>query len=74
MENNNDARQIAVLEAPVPVETQAPVTPEAAKEFGIAPVKRFVEVDGVIVPQDEVNRMRDAGQDVSVHSSAGRQS
>lgn len=70
---NNEAQNVAVLEVPTEVETQAPVSPEAAKEFGVAPVKRYVEVDGVIVPQDEVNRMRDAGQDVTVHASAGRQ-
>lgn len=74
MENNNNPQNVAVLEAPTEVETQAPVTPEAAKDFGIAPTRRYVEVDGVIVPQDEVNRMRDAGQDVTVHASAGRQS
>lgn len=74
MENNNNPQNIAVLEAPTEVETQAPVTPEAAKDFGITPVKRLVQVDGVLVPQDEYNRMRDAGQDVTVHASAGRQS
>lgn len=34
----------------------------------------YVMQDNVIVPKQQVEAMREAGQDVTVHSSAGRQS
>lgn len=55
-------------------EVKADVAASTAAEIGVAPVKRYVEVDGVVVPEAEVARMRSAGQDVSVHASAGRRS
>jgi len=44
------------------------------QEIGSKPVGKLVEHAGVLVPEEEVAQMRDEGQDVSVHASAGRQS
>lgn len=53
---------------------EAGVKEEVAANIGVAPVKRFVEVDGAVVPEADFKEMQDAGQDVSVHASAGRRS
>jgi hypothetical protein len=55
-------------------EVKAEVSAEEASGIGVAPVKRYVEVDNTVIPEAQAQELRAAGQDVTVHASAGRRS
>lgn len=46
--------------------------PDRAQKIGGEPVKVLIEQDGVLIPQEQWQDMKDAGQDITVHSTAGR--
>lgn len=66
----NEADQAAFDQLEQEVKTE--VSAEEAAGIGVAPVKRYVEVDGTVIPAVDADKLREAGQDVSVHATAGR--
>lgn len=55
-------------------EVASPVSADRAREIGGKPVKTWVEQDGVLMLKEDRDAMQRSGQDMSVHSSAGRRS
>ena len=71
-----EANQVAHNELQAEVDANAPTVEATAQEVGPRLTTRavYVEQDGVIMRVDDRNAMAKAGQDMSVHSSAGRRS
>lgn len=42
------------------------------QKLGLDPVQRYQQLGNVVVPSVEIDALREQGQDVSVHASAGR--